>query len=202
MPKIVCQEVKLLWVCPDDALAAIEEAGRTCYKSEGKITEDSKYSFVKMLLRRGHEAMIEHASMSYKLITDRGISHEFVRHRLFSYAQESTRYCNYGVSRGITVIKPPNLEAESYDEWFQSVQDAESCYLRLIDFGVKPEIARSVLPTCLKTELVVTGNLREWRHFFSLRTKPEAHPQMRELATMILRSAIGRVPVVFDEYWS
>lgn len=200
MPIIVSQKATFMWICPDDPLASIELAGRTCYKSEDKITPESKEDFVRMLLKRGHEAMIEHAAMSYKVITDRGVSHEFVRHRLFSYAQESTRYCNYGKSNGISVICPGLVDNDAYLEWKYSVVEAETHYLRLLDLGVKPEIARSVLPTCLKTELVVTGNLREWRRFFSLRTKVTAHPQMRELANMILRDAISRVSVVFDEY--
>lgn len=161
-------------------LEAIERAGRTCYKSEERIDYESAPKFIQMLLNRGHEAMIEHASMSYKLICDRGVSHEIVRHRLFSFAQESTRYCDYG-KKGIQIIEPPGLtksndpdEADTYSSWYGSMLQAENNYNEMRYLGAKPEIARSVLPNSLKTEIVVTGNFREWRHFFKLRTAKTA----------------------------
>ncbi len=203
-------------LCP---LRAIELAGRTCYKSEDKITEGSAEKFVKMLLDRGHEAMIEHASASYRIVCDRGVTHEIVRHRLFSYAQESTRYCNY--KGGVTFIIPCwiPLEEGLYEQdtaesintysgllaqdrrWFDSMFDAESTYQQMVksDHPWTPQQARSVLPNSLKTEIVVTGNLREWGHYFKLRCSPKAHPQMQEVANMILADMKTRVPVIFDE---
>ncbi len=207
-------------LCP---LRAIELAGRTCYKSEDKITDGSAEKFVKMLLARGHEAMIEHASASYRIVCDRGVTHEIVRHRLFSYAQESTRYCNY--KGGVTFIIPPWVEdfidgtyditwknklgtCDAIDEnvtsieghrWFWHMALSERDYIRISDEGWTPQQARSVLPNSLKTEIVVTGNLREWRHFFKLRCSPKAHPQMQEVANMVLADMKTRVPVIFDE---
>lgn len=204
----------------ENPLQALELAGRTCYKSEDKITEDSAEDFVKMPIKRGHEAMIEHASASYKIVCDRGVTHEIVRHRLFSYAQESSRYCNY--KGGVTFILPcwlpelkeaevtgrhdkvlayPNID-QLYGKdmgWLNAMLDAESKYLAMVGNGWSPQQARSVLPNSLKTEIVVTGNLREWRHFFKLRCAKAAHPQMQEVANMVLVDMKSRVPVIFDD---
>ncbi len=203
-------------------LQAIELAGRTCYKSEDKITDISAEKFVKMLIDRGHEAMIEHASASYRITCDRGVTHEIVRHRLFSYAQESTRYCNY--KNGVTFIIPSweDIPAGQYDiawknkygtcvnepdssiganRWFWSMALSERDYVRVMsEAHWTPQQARSVLPNSLKTEIVITGNLREWRHFFRLRTAKAAHPQMREVANMVLSDIVKRIPVIFDEF--
>ena len=144
--------------------------------------------------------MIEHASASFRIITDRGISHEIVRHRLASYAQESTRYCNYTKDKfenKITVICPPGLGENV--AWLYACEQAEQAYLRLVREGVKPEIARSVLPTCLKTEIVMTANFREWRHFISLRGGKGAHPQIREIARGCLNLLMGYAPNVFGD---
>ena len=199
----------------EEPLRAIERAGRTCYKSEDKITEDSAEKFVGMLIKREHEAMLEHASASYRIICDRGVTHEIVRHRLFSFAQESTRYCNY--KGGVEFIVPCWFNAigggdfpwnrddaceESYCSsegvWFAHMMWAEHTYKHMIENGWTPQQARSVLPNSLKTEIVVTGNLREWRHFFKLRCAKAAHPQMREVANMVLADIQQRVPVIFD----
>ncbi len=196
----------------DNPLEVIEAAGRTCYKSEELITPDSAYEFVHKLIRRGHLAMIEHAWMSYRVVCDRGVTHEIVRHRLFSYAQESTRYCDY--SGGVTFVIPPWIKIESgeYHEnmttyftdpscelsWLRFMLKSEATYIELLSNGWSPQLARGVLPNALKTEIVMTGNLREWRHFFTLRTAKTAHPQMREVADMILKDARGRVAVVFE----
>lgn len=299
----------------ENPLQAIEIAGRTCYKSEDKITEGSAEKFVKMLIKRGHEAMIEHAHfifkindglydalvklehrpfifltlqmhgylvsgnarafrdlihhpqlnirfrgliasliynihpallnpadeclkdsiipdgieeykgvlstyeklhhqvMTCKIVCDRGVTHEIVRHRLFSYAQESTRYCNY--KGGVTFVIPPwvDIEEGEYDVfpasirvraddstawWWSLLDDAEEAYKKCLCYGWTPQQARSVLPNSLKTEIVVTGNLRQWRHFFKLRCSPKAHPQMQEVANMVLADMQKRVPVIFD----
>lgn len=188
----------------EEVLKNIEVAGRTCYKSEDKITEDSASKFVVMLITRGHEAMIEHYNITAKFVCDRGVSHEIVRHRIASYAQESTRYVNYSNGKfgsEITVIKPMFYEegTDSYNQWLHSCQTAESCYLILIDNGSSPQEARSVLPNSLKTEIVVTMNLREWRHFFKLRTAKAAHPQMREVAIPMLEELKNILPEVFGD---
>jgi len=178
----------------DEILKSIEIAGRTCYKSEYKITSDSASKFVKMLIGRGHEAMIEHQSFTVKFICDRGVSHEIVRHRLASYAQESTRYCNYSKDKfgtELTFIEPCFWNKNPYDRnmelWVQSMLTAEQTYLEMISNEASAQEARSILPNSLKTEIIVTMNLREWRHFFRLRTAKVAHPQIREITIPLLK---------------
>ena len=185
-------------------LKSIEEAGRVCYKSEEKITEDSAEKFVAGIIKRGHEAVLEHEAIRVKFIVDRGVSHEIVRHRLAAYCQESTRYCNYSKGKfgeEITVIEPCFWDKDSdlMKDWRSAMRMAENHYLGLLHQGASPQEARSVLPNSLKTELVMTANLRAWRHFFKLRTAPAAHPQMREVAIALLKEFQKLVPVVFDD---
>lgn len=197
--KIVKQFAKLVWSTPNPE-QVIEAAGRICYKSEDKITEDSAGKFIEMIKKRGHESVIEHASASIRFITDRGVSHEAVRHRLASYSQESTRYCNYGKEKfgnEITVIEPPGLTAAQFKMWENAVYECEVQYLLMLKDGASPQIARAVLPTCLKTEFVMTCNFREWLHFLKLRTSAAAHPQMRELAEMVQKILVELAPNVF-----
>lgn len=181
-------------------LKKLETAGRTCYKSENKMTEDSAANFVRNLIKRGHESVLEHVSITVRIITDRGISHEIVRHRLASYSQESTRYCNYK-DKEIEFVLPYDIDPETkiFDYWKLSCQASETDYKVLIAEGVAPQTARSVLPNCLKTELVMTCNLREWRHFFKMRCAPGAHPDMKYLATIMLQDFQEKIPVVFDD---
>jgi thymidylate synthase (FAD) len=188
----------------DAILKSIECYGRVCYKSEDKITNDSAKGFVEKILKSGHESVIEHEKITVKIICDRGVSHEIVRHRIASYSQESTRYCNYSdnkFGRELTLIKPCFWEEDSvkYQLWLQTMQIIENNYNTLIDGGAKPEEARSILPNSLKTEIVVTMNLREWRHFFKLRTSERAHPQMREISIPLLKRFRELIPVVFDD---
>ena len=191
----------------DELYKKLELAGRTCYKSEDKITSDSAEKFIQNLLKRGHEAMIEHASITAKFVCDRGVSHEIVRHRIASFAQESTRYCNYSgdkFGREITVIEPLFFERESagYDTWKRACEFAESCYLGLLDLGRSPQEARSVLPNSLKTEIVITMNIREWRHFFRLRaigTTGAPHPQMKQVAGIAFDMFKENWPALFSD---
>lgn len=185
-------------------LQHIEACGRVCYKSENKITENSAAAFVVGIIKRGHEAVLEHFNITGKFICDRGVSHEIVRHRVASYCQESTRYCNYskdGFNSEITVIMPCYLTQGTggWNIWVQACASAERAYFDLLEFGCSPQEARAVLPTSLKTEVVMTANLREWRHFFKLRTAQAAHPQMREVACMALQQMQATVPVIFDD---
>lgn len=199
--KIVKQSVELEFVTPN-AAQFIERTGRTCYKSEEKITEGSADKFVKMVLERGHHSVIEHAYASFRVVCDRGVSHEFVRHRLMSFSQESTRYCNYSKDKfggEVTVIEPPGLINFRRDAWLTAMSYAERVYLDMIEAGVSPQIARSILPNALKTELVATANFREWRHFVTLRTAPAAHPQMREVAGLIFGILLRECPVCFED---
>ena len=194
-------------------IESIADAGHTAYLSEGK-TSDAE--FVKSLIARGHETCLEHEIISVCVNCDRGISHEAVRHRIASYTQESTRYCNYskgkfgsmvayidirgGMKRDKTVSKlSAEVQAAIYDEWVLACEDAERHYMRMIELGATPQIARSVLNHSTKTTIVMTMNIREWRHFFKLRAADDAHPQMREIAQMMLAHFKDAVPVVFDD---
>ena len=200
-------ESKVEIITPIDGQAIlkhIEQVGRVCYKSEDKITTDSAKMFVAGLIRKGHEAVIEHFNITVKFTTDRGISHEIVRHRLASYAQESSRYVNYSKDKfgnEISVIKPSEIEegTTACKNWKTAMKTAEIAYLALIENGCKPQTARAVLPTCTKTELVMTANLREWRHFIKLRGSAAAHPDIRILAKDLLRQLREQIPVVFDD---
>ncbi len=187
-------------------LQHIEKIGRVCYKSEDKITDDgeSARKFVKMLIDRGHEAMIEHSSLSVKFVVDRGVSHELVRHRIASFAQESTRYCNYSkdkFGKEITVIKPFFFaeDSDNYQAWKFAMRYAENIYFRLIELGATPQEARSVLPNSTKTEITITANYREWRAFFKLRTAKAAHPQMREVTIPLFKELKEKLPIIFDD---
>ena len=195
-------------------LQFIEQAARTCYKSEDRITDDgeSAKALIKRLIKSGHEAMLEHSMLSVRFVVDRGISHEIVRHRLFSFAQESTRYCNYSNGKfgsELTFIKPYFWDADddnvgpenmtNYDWWSYACEEAETAYLELLKNGATPQEARTVLPNSTATEIVVTGNYREWRHFLKLRTDKAAHPQMREVTIPLLRELQERIPIIFDD---
>lgn len=205
--KIVQPDVEIMLpeeISGVDILRHIERCGRVCYKSEWQITDDSYIPFIRKLIERGHEAVLEHYSVSVKFVCDRGVSHEIVRHRIASYCQESTRYCNYQKDKfgsEICVIDPIFLspQSEAYKAWENACLTAEKRYFDLLDIGCTPQEARSVLPNSLKTEVVMTANLREWRHFFKLRCSPVAHPQMREVAKMALEQMKSRVPIVFED---
>lgn len=197
-------------------LFQIENAGRTCYKSTSPQTLEGAEKFVRGLIKRGHEAMVEHAVVTIVLTNDRGVSHEEVRHRIASYAQESTRYCNYGKDkfggqityidlRGGMELDPvvSQLPKEQFDriyaEWIEACVDAERHYLNMLEYGATPQIARSVLNNSTKTEIVITMNCREWRHFLSLRCAPDAHPQMRQVALKILQLFREGCPVLVED---
>jgi len=188
----------------EEILRKIELIGRVCYKSEEKITKASSKDFIAMILKSGHESVIEHEKISTKIICDRGVSHEIVRHRIASYSQESTRYCNYSkekFGKELTFIKPMfwDIEDPEYKIWEETMKNVEKNYIKLIAQGAKPQEARSILPNSLKTEIVVTMNLRERRHFLKLRTSKRAHPQMREISCIILEKLKEEIPVVFDD---
>ena len=182
---------------PEWTMKHIEKAARTCYQSYDKAREGSAERLIRSCIKRGHESIIEHVSVSFRIVCDRGVLAEITRHRLASYSVESTRYVNY--RKGITVIAPPELNAEQRVLWEKACLSAEDTYRTLIEDGVSPQIARSVLPTCLKTELIMTANLREWRHFIKLRNSTAAHPQIREIASKILDILAEKLPAVFDD---
>ena len=197
-------------------LKHIEKIARTCYKSEDLINDESAEKMIKKLIKMNHLAMIEHASVSVLFTCDRGVTHEIVRHRVASYAQESTRYVNYSkdkfgneigyidIAGGIALdTKMKDLPVETIDtiisEWHQACIDAEKHYMKMLELGATPQIARSVLNNSTKSDINVTMNLREWRHFFELRCDSPAHPQMRELVIPLLKEMSEVIPIVFDD---
>ena len=203
--KIIKPSVEILDdLNPEEILKKLELCGRVCYKSEDKITDESAVKFISNIIKQGHESVLEHVSFSVRFICDRGVTHEMVRHRIASYSQESTRYCNY--SKGdfdgqITVIEPLYLEpgTEGYEIWKKACQEAENNYFKLLQYGCTAQEARAVLPNSLKTEIVMTANVREWRHFLKLRTSKASHPQMREVADMLLTELNFILPSLFDD---
>ena len=194
----------------EEILKHIERCARVCYKSEDRITAGSAEKMVAALIRSGHEAMLEHYSFTVKFICDRGVSHELVRHRIASFAQESSRYCCYAkdkFGKELTFINPCFWEPDSdnYARWFHEMDEAEKTYLAMIESGATPEQARDILPTSIKTEIVMTANLREFRHFFKLRAEGvtgRPHPQMLEITIPLLKELKQKVPVVFDDIMS
>ena len=187
------------WV---DEARKIEAAARTCYKSENYVSEDSWKSLIKKLKENNHGAMLEFGNFICRITTDRGVSHELVRHRLASYAQESTRYCNYGKNKfnnELTFIKPVEIDISKneFKIWKSAMEAAEESYLTLIEEKVKPENARSVLPNSLKTEVVMKCNWRELLHMLDLRTSAAAHPDIRYVMNMIKDVFMENIPELF-----
>jgi len=190
----------------------IEKAGRTCYLSDGNITGDSYIEFIKKIISNGHHSVLEHEKISVRFIFNRGVSHEMVRHRLSSFSQESTRFCNYSKNKfdnNITIIDPcfwpeknieNTLDYQKFEIWLETIALIEKNYLKLIELGAQPQEARDILPNALKTEIVVTANLREWRWIFHERAiNKKAHPQMREVMMPLLDEFKKKIPVVFDD---
>lgn len=203
--KIVNSKVEVLsGLTPADVeygMKLIEVAMRTCYKSEGHIQAGTAEKMVRMAIKNGHESVIEHWNCTVKFIVDRGVSHEIVRHRIASYSQESTRYCNYSnekFGRELTFIRPELPEIQMVS-WMELMKTIEKKYMDFIDSGIQPQAARSILPNSLKTEVVMTANMREWRHFLKLRTSKQAHPDMRKVAVQLLEIFAKNIPVIFED---
>ena len=203
--KIIEPSIEILSdVNSNEIMKNIEICGRVCYKSENRISEESSKKFIKRIIASGHESVLEHEKITVKFICDRGVSHEIVRHRIASYSQESTRYCNYRQDKfgnELTLIKPFfwKEDEKKYEIWCDVMKKIEDSYNELISLGAKPEEARSILPNSLKTEIVVTMNIRELRHFLKLRTSKNAHPQMREVANKLLKYVKETLPVFFED---
>lgn len=188
--------------CPSDVLEKIERAARTCYKSEDKISPGSAEKLVRFLIKRKHNAMLEFGGwLAVRFISNRGFTHEMVRHRLGSFAQESTRYCNYSKDKHgneLTFIEPLPGYGGTY-ELLTGWRAAERAYFAILAGGVKPQIARDVLPIGIKTEIVVGANTREWMHIFGQRCSRAAHPRMQELMIPLCKELRQRIPVLFDD---
>lgn len=182
----------------------LERCGRVCYRSEHRIAEGSAEKFLSGIIKSGHESVLEHYSITFKVICDRAVSHQIVRHRVASYSQESQRYCNYtkdGFQNEVTFIQPGfiKLGTMTYAAWERSCRTEEQAYFYLIGEGCTPQEARAVLPNCTKTELVCTMNMREIRHFLKLRTSKAADPAICEVAGMLLDEMKQKVPVLFAD---
>lgn len=218
MIKIVPMSARIEYGPPaEELLETIERAGRTCYKSEGKIGDGTARKFIKSLISRGHESVIEHGAITVRFIVDRGVTHELVRHRLASYSQESTRYCNYGNDDGVITVCQPNFwdflgdpdedfagtdkNAEKRRVWVDAMEAANGFYQKLIALGATPQEARSVLPQSTKADIVATMNPRQWRHYFIMRCAPAAHPDIRKVSIELLNEFHKTYPVLFDDLY-
>lgn len=204
--KIVEPGFEMISFDPAKDIKCIERAARLCYKSEAAIKEGSAEKIIKLLIDKGHEAMLEHSRMTVIFTVDRGVSHELVRHRIASFAQESTRYCNYSKDQfgnEITVVRPRYLVGDNssaaFNSWSRSMAEAEKRYFEILNQGHSPQEARSVLPNSLKTEIMVTANYREWRNILKLRTAKDAHPDIRAIMREFLEYVKIMVPVIFDD---
>lgn len=191
----------------------LEAAGRTCYLSE-RVEGDTTEKFIQRIMKRKHWSVLEHGHLSVRMVCDRGVTHELVRHRIASYSQESTRYCNYSGDKFGGEIKVIDLatgfkydlnnpkDLAKYEEWMAAMEDAERHYMKMLELGATPQEARSVLPTSTKTEIVVTMNVREWRHFLEMRwvgVSGTPHPQMREIAEQVYDLLALHYPILFED---
>lgn len=193
-------------------LRRIEYYARVSHRSEDKVTWDSYDKFLRsVVLNHGDMSVIEHEKVTVEALVDRGITHEWVRHRVGSYTQESTRFVNYNKPgqqaqfiRPLTLPNPETITAgtdEMFidDAWDAAIQQSEDSYKVLIDRGVAPQIARSVFPNALASKIIITYNLRSWRHFFIMRTSKEAHPQMKQVTIPLLMDFKQTIPILFED---
>lgn len=186
-------------------LKHLEKAIRVCYKSEDKIDEESHKKIIKHILSVNHESTLEHHAITVRFICNRGFTHEMVRHRLCSFSQESTRYCNYAKGKfgsELTAIQPPTWDKWTADQkatWEKAMNESERWYLHGVDIGLKAQEARGMLPIDIKTEIVVTANLRQWKHIFNLRTAKAAHPSMRQLMIPLCDEFKNKIPLIYDD---
>lgn len=180
------------------ALSLVERAGRTCYKSTDRMspTVEEAEAFIRMLITKGHESVLEHYNISVYFLTNRAITHELVRHRICAYSQESTRYVRYN---NIEVIEPMFEDHESLLSWSSSIKSSEFEYQMLLGAGNSPQAARGVLPNDLATRIICTTNLRQWRHMLRLRASRAAHPQIRQLMIGLLTELQEKMPVFFED---
>lgn len=191
----------------EEIVDKIAKVARTCYKSEDNSTSERDRELVKRLIKSGHEAMIEFADITVKFTCSRAISHELVRHRLCSFAQESQRYCDYSKDKfdhEITFIIPSwltNKDGIKSVIFTKSLFAAEHDYFALLTEGCTAQEAREVLPNATKTEINMKANLREWRHFLKLRCSTAAHPDMRVLALDLLKQFHDNIPIIFDDIY-
>lgn len=199
--KKISQSVKIInKPTKEEVYKLLEIAGRTCYRSEHKIHDESAEKFINNIVKSGHESVIEHINISVELVVDRGILGELTRHRLCSFSVESSRYCNYSKKRfdGIKVVMPSGINEKNKNDWLDAIILSEKYYMKLIKNGEKAEIARSVLPMALGTKMIMTANLREWKHIFKLRCSKAAHPDLVKLMKELKKQFVELYPAIFD----
>jgi thymidylate synthase (FAD) len=186
-------------------LKKIEWCGRISHRSEDDQKADTWERFIRaVVLQHGDWSIVEHASVTVDMLVDRGITHEIVRHRLFSFTQESTRFVNYNKPGHEAVFVMPDFSAVAYraeaeGNWTRGIEKVERAYQDLVSGGCAPQIARSVFPNALGSRILITGNLRNWRHFLIMRTTKEAHPQMRQVTIPLLAEFQERIPILFED---
>lgn len=200
--KVIDPSVKIIDY--SNMMRTIERGGRICYKSEDKMCKGSDAALIERLKNMKHESVLEHSMITVQIICDRGVTHELVRHRLASFSQESTRYCNYGKDKfgGVTFIRPYfwGHDSEQYMRWLTVCEVAETNYLLMLQGKATPQEARSILPNSLKTEIQVTANAREWNHIFKLRTHRDAHPQIQQVMIPLAKEFEIKWPYLFVGY--
>ena len=189
---------------PVKIMRNLERACRTCYRSEGLITEDSYKKLLKNCINRGHESILEHEKITVRMVCDIGVYKDLTRHRFGSFSIESTRYCNYGKDKfenEIKFIKPCNIDENSdlFTEWFRTIDFMEQEYIRMSRMGATPDQMRMILPHSTAAEVTMTANIREWRHILDLRTKKMTHPSIRQLLIPLLLKFKYTMPELFDE---
>ena len=181
----------------------IERACRTCYRSEGNITEDSYKKLLKNCLTRGHESVLEHEKITVRIYNDIGSYKDLTRHRFASFSVESTRYCSYDKDKygnQISVINPVYIEdKEMYETWKKTIEEMEKGYMKLKELGATTDMCRNLLPHSTAAEYTMTANIREWKHIFELRANNHVHPAIRQVMIPLLRYFKEQMPDIFDD---
>lgn len=204
--KIINPSAAITFLNKSDAaedMKKIERAGRLCYRSDNLITEDSYEKFIKGIVKSGHESVIEHVNVTVNIVCSRATSHQIVRHRLASYSQESQRYVNYTKERHGEEIAYVFLGGERGvpESMLGFLEVLEKGYFQLITEGLKAEDARAILPNCTRTEMVMTANLREWRHFLNVRLGKGAQDEIKYIAQILLKQFYEYYPPIFEDIW-
>ena len=202
--KIVNPYIEVEKIDGIDIMKKIEKACRTCYRSEGSITEDSYKKLLKNCITRGHESVLEHEKITVRMYADIGVYKDLTRHRIASFSIESTRYCNYGKDKfdnEIKFIKPCNIEkgTKLYEKWEKACQDIEKNYLQMAELGATPDQMRMILPHSTASEIVMTANIREWKHVLNLRCSKFVHPSIRQLLIPVLLRFKKDMPEIFGD---
>ncbi len=181
----------------------IERACRTCYRSEGKITDDSYKNLIKNCINRGHESVLEHEKVTVRIYNDIGSYKDLTRHRFASFSVESTRYCSYDKDKygnEISFMDPVYIEDEKvYEVWKKTMQDIENSYLEMKKLGATTDMCRNILPHSTAAEYTMTANIREWKHIFELRANNHVHPAIRQVMIPLLKYFKEQMPDIFGD---